>query len=260
VGQESSVHENLELDAIGAGSMGRGELLVSSDRPVTEAPVCLDALTAESATRPRLERTWARATKRGFDIAVSVPLVLIALLLLPLLAIVVRLDSRGPALFSQERIGRSGRRIRVFKLRSMHADAEGRLRADPDLYKRFVEHGFKLPEGDDPRITRVGRILRKTSLDELPQAFSVLIGTMSAVGPRPVVPLELRQLYGAAAPVYLATKPGLTGLWQVSGRSKVGGADRVDLDATYVEDWSPFLDVRILVRTIPAVLTARGAH
>jgi lipopolysaccharide/colanic/teichoic acid biosynthesis glycosyltransferase len=202
----------------------------------------------------------ARFAKRTLDLVVAIPLVLVALLVLPLLAIIVRLDSRGPALFSQERIGRSGRRIRVFKLRSMHADSEARLRADPELYQRFVDHGFKLPEGDDPRITRVGHILRKTSLDELPQAFSVLIGTMSAVGPRPVVPLELRQLYGAAAPVYLATKPGLTGLWQVSGRSKVGGADRVELDATSVEDWSPFFDVRILARTLPAVLTARGAH
>jgi lipopolysaccharide/colanic/teichoic acid biosynthesis glycosyltransferase len=254
------VHDRLELDALGAGSVGRAELMVASPATPAERPRVVDDPPVDTPSLARLERPTARFVKRVLDLVVAVPLVLVALLVLPLLAIIVRIDSRGPALFSQERIGRSGRRIRVFKLRSMHADAEARLRADPELYQRFVDHGFKLPEGDDPRITRVGRLLRKTSLDELPQAFSVLLGTMSAVGPRPVVPLELRQLYGEAAPVYLATKPGLTGLWQVSGRSKVGGADRVELDASYVEDWSPLLDVRILARTIPAVLTARGAH
>jgi lipopolysaccharide/colanic/teichoic acid biosynthesis glycosyltransferase len=254
------VHERLELDAVGAGSVGRGELLVAPSSSASDRPRLVDHPPVETASLARLERPVARFAKRTLDLVVAIPLVLVALLVLPLLAIIVRLDSRGPALFSQERIGRSGRRIRVFKLRSMHADAEARLRADPELYQRFVDHGFKLPEGDDPRITRVGHILRQPSLDELPQAYSVLSRTMSAVGPRPVVPLELRQLSGAAAPVYLATKPGLTGLWQVSGRSKVGGADRVELDATYVEDWSPFFDVRILARTIPAVLTARGAH
>jgi lipopolysaccharide/colanic/teichoic acid biosynthesis glycosyltransferase len=148
----------------------------------------------------------------------------------------------------------------VFKVRSMHADAEDRLRADPVLYERYVAHGFKLPEADDPRITRVGRILRKSSLDELPQAFSVLVGAMSVVGPRPVVPVELQTLYGDRSDIYLVTKPGLTGLWQVSGRSKVGGEERVRLDEQYIDGWSPLLDVRVLIRTIPAVLTARGAH
>lgn len=221
-------------------------------------PVCLDT----STTRPlrRIQRRPGRVVKRTFDIVVGVPLALGVLLLLPLLAIIVRVDSPGPVFFSQERIGRGGRRIKVVKLRSMHADAERRLRADPVLYEHYVEHGFKLPQADDPRITRVGRLLRKWSLDELPQAFSVLGGSMSVVGPRPVVPVELQTLYGDRPDVYLVTKPGLTGLWQVSGRSKVGGHERVWLDEEYVDTWSPALDVRLLVRTVPAVLTARGAH
>jgi lipopolysaccharide/colanic/teichoic acid biosynthesis glycosyltransferase len=226
---------------------------------VDRGPRCLETPVADTQLL-RIQRLPARIFKRAFDLLVSIPLTLCALLVLPALALLVRLDSPGPVLFSQERIGRSGERIRVFKLRSMHADAEDRLQADPALYQRYVDHGFKLPESDDPRITRVGRILRKTSLDELPQAFSVLVGSMSVIGPRPVVPVELQTLYRDRADLYLITKPGLTGLWQVSGRSKIGGDERVALDEEYVDAWSPLLDVRILLRTIPAVLTARGAH
>jgi lipopolysaccharide/colanic/teichoic acid biosynthesis glycosyltransferase len=142
----------------------------------------------------------------------------------------------------------------------MYADAEDRLRADPELYEQFVRNGYKLPKGKDPRITRVGRWLRKSSLDELPQIFSVLGGSMSIVGCRPVVPEELEALYGSGIEIYLAAKPGLTGLWQVSGRSSLRREERVRLDFEYVEHWSPLLDFKILMRTIPAVLTARGAH
>lgn len=249
------MQERLELDIVGPGPGAAAE--VWSTEPVL-SPTCLDDVL--DAPPLRIQRLPARVFKRLFDLAVAVPLTIGALLLLPALALVVRLDSPGPVLFSQERIGRDGRRIKVFKLRSMHADAEDRLQADPALYQRYVDHGFKLPEADDPRITRVGRILRKSSLDELPQAFSVLVGSMSVVGPRPVVPVELQTLYGDRSEIYLATKPGLTGLWQVSGRSKVGGDERVALDQQYIDRWTPVLDLRILLRTIPAVLTARGAH
>jgi lipopolysaccharide/colanic/teichoic acid biosynthesis glycosyltransferase len=221
-------------------------------------PVCLSVCDARPPRR--IERPAARIFKRTFDLVVSVPLAIGVLLVLPVLALVVRLDSAGPVFFSQVRIGRGGRRIKVVKLRSMHRDAERRLRADPAHYQRYVEHGFKLPQALDPRVTRVGRLLRKWSLDELPQVFSVLVGQMSVVGPRPVVPVELESLYGDRAGVYLTTKPGLTGLWQVSGRSKIGGHERMWLDEEYVDRWSPLLDVKLLARTVPAVLTARGAH
>jgi lipopolysaccharide/colanic/teichoic acid biosynthesis glycosyltransferase len=208
----------------------------------------------------RLERQSARRLKRGIDVLIAVPMVLAALFVLPVLALIVRLESPGPALFSQERVGRGNRHIRVFKLRSMYADAEDRLRSDPVLYEQFIKNGYKLPKGKDPRITRVGAVLRKSSLDELPQVFSVLAGTMSIVGPRPVVPEELAPLYGPGAEIYFAAKPGLTGLWQVSGRSELRRDDRTRLDFQYIEQWSPTLDLKILVRTVPAVLTGRGAH
>jgi lipopolysaccharide/colanic/teichoic acid biosynthesis glycosyltransferase len=208
----------------------------------------------------RLDQPLARFYKRTSDILTAIPLALFALLVLPLLAVIVRLDSKGPALFSQERVGRGGRSIRIYKIRTMHADAEDRLRADPELYRLFLENDFKLPDDRDPRITRVGRILRRTSLDELPQVFLILRGTMSAVGPRPIEPEQVHMLYGDRQDVYLSVRPGLTGLWQVSGRSRLRRENRVRLDLEYVQTWSPILDIRLLLRTVPAVLTARGAH
>jgi lipopolysaccharide/colanic/teichoic acid biosynthesis glycosyltransferase len=142
----------------------------------------------------------------------------------------------------------------------MYSDAEHRLRTNPQLYDEYVENGFKLPEGRDPRITRVGRLLRKSSLDELPQIVSILTGSMSLVGPRPVLPDELPTLYGDLAGYYLAVRPGLTGLWQVSGRSRVLGSERAVLDADYVAKWRFSTDMRIVVRTVPAVLHGTGAH
>jgi lipopolysaccharide/colanic/teichoic acid biosynthesis glycosyltransferase len=214
------------------------------------------------ASRPALaiQGRRGRAAKRALDLVVVLPVFVLFVVTLPFIALAIKLTSPGPILFKQQRIGRDGRPITVYKFRSMRIDAEARLRADPELFEAYLKHGFKVPSRLDPRITRVGRFLRKSSLDELPQSICVLLGTMSAVGPRPVVPDELAALYHRAPEYYLACKPGLTGLWQVSGRSTVVHKSRTTLDELYATNWSLLWDVKILVRTVPAVLTAHGAH
>jgi lipopolysaccharide/colanic/teichoic acid biosynthesis glycosyltransferase len=141
----------------------------------------------------------------------------------------------------------------------MYTDAEQRLRSHPQLYRTYVENDYKLPEEVDTRITRIGRFLRRTSLDELPQLWNVLKGEMSLVGPRPIVPDEIRH-YNGEASLLLTLKPGITGAWQVSGRSTLQYPERATVELEYVEQWSLLSDLWILLRTIPAVLTRRGAH
>jgi lipopolysaccharide/colanic/teichoic acid biosynthesis glycosyltransferase len=208
----------------------------------------------------RIQLPLSRALKRALDIAAAIPLCVAFAVAYPFVAIALKATSRGPVLFRQVRVGRDGHPATVYKFRSMVVDAEGRLEADPELYRQYVENGFKIPAAVDPRITKVGRVLRRTSLDELPQALCLLLGTMTLVGPRPVLPDELAVLYGDAAPYYLACKPGLTGLWQVSGRSTVTDRERADLDVAYASEWTLVGDVRILLRTVPVVLSAHGAH
>jgi len=197
--------------------------------------------------------------KRSFDLAASLGGLVLLSPVLALVAAAVKLDSPGPVFFRQERLGVEGRRFRIFKFRTMRQDAEEVLRSDAALYRRYVENDFKLPPGEDPRVTRVGRLLRRTSLDELPQLFNVLAGHMSLVGPRPIVPEEIRH-YGDSAAVFLGVKPGLTGRWQVNGRSDVGYPERAELDLEYIKNWSLGTDLSILLRTVPAVFRRRGAH
>lgn len=173
-------------------------------------------------------------------------------------AALVKLTSRGPVLFGQERVGLGGERFTMYKFRTMHRDAERLLQQDPLLWNDYIANGYKIPAGVDRRITPVGRFLRRSSLDELPQIINVLTGQMSLVGPRPVVPEEVDN-YGERRPIYLSVRPGITGAWQVNGRSTVDYPDRVDIDAEYVSSWSVWLDVKILVRTPIAVLSTRGA-
>jgi lipopolysaccharide/colanic/teichoic acid biosynthesis glycosyltransferase len=175
------------------------------------------------------------------------------------LAVLVKLDSRGPVFFGQTRVGRDGRPTCVWKFRTMYLDAELRLKDDPALWDRYVSSGFKLGREHDPRVTRLGRWLRRFSLDELPQLWNVLVGEMSIVGPRPVLAEEVDHLYGDDAGVYLSVKPGLTGLWQVNGRSLVTGHARKELDVAYVNQWTIGLELSIIARTVPAVLPGRGA-
>jgi len=201
-----------------------------------------------------------RAIKRALDLAGAF---LGGLLLSPLLlviAILVKLDSPGPVFYGHERIGKDGRRFKAWKFRSMVKDAdrvlEDYLRKHPELREEW-ERDRKLK--NDPRVTRIGKVLRRTSLDELPQLWNVLKGEMSLVGPRPVVREELAK-YGEKGVYYLKVRPGMTGLWQVSGRSDTSYAERVELDVYYVRNWSIWLDIYILARTVWVVLKGRGAY
>ncbi len=202
----------------------------------------------------------AEAVQRGFDLLTAAILLLIALPLLAVIAVVVRCQG-GPILFRQDRVGRAGRTIGVAKFRTMITDAEDLLRSDPSLQAAYVANGFKLPPGHDPRLTKVGRFLRASSLDELPQLWNVLRGDMSMVGPRPVVPPELVEYTARnAEAAYLSVRPGLTGLWQVSGRSNLCYDRRIALDLQYLERRSLLGDLAIVARTVPAVLKRVGAH
>ena len=185
---------------------------------------------------------------------------LAALILLPLFVVIfvfVRVSSPGPAIFRQTRVGRGGKTFQMLKFRSMFVDAESRL---AELKSKNVHSAgplFKLHS--DPRVTRVGRVLRRYSLDELPQLMNVLTGRMSLVGPRPPLPSEVSE-YETDARRRLLVKPGMTGLWQVSGRSDLSWAESVRLDLRYVENWSPALDLMILLKTAAAVLRGSGAY
>lgn len=198
--------------------------------------------------------------KRGFDIAAAATILIVFAPLIVFTMIAVRLSMGGPVLFGHERIGLAGQRFTCWKFRTMRLDAaavlERYLAANPAARAEW-QGTRKLRH--DPRITPLGRVLRKYSVDELPQLFNVLKGDMSLVGPRPVIEDELVR-YGPEAVRYCATRPGITGLWQVSGRSDTSFPHRVALDARYVAGWSFGRDIGILVRTIPVVLGARGSY
>ena len=198
--------------------------------------------------------------KRALDIlGAGVGLVLLAPFFL-IVALMVRADG-GPAFFAHQRVGRGGKLFGCLKFRSMVIDSQARLEAllanDPAARAEW-EATRKLK--NDPRITRIGRFLRSTSLDELPQLINVLRGEMSLVGPRPVQEAEIDRYYGASAAHYMAVRPGITGLWQVSGRSETSYESRVALDVSYVARPSMLADLSILLRTPFAVLSRRGAH
>jgi len=198
--------------------------------------------------------------KRALDIiGAGVGLVLLAPFFL-IVALLVRADG-GPAFFAHQRVGRGGKLFGCLKFRSMVIDSQARLEAllanDPAARAEW-EATRKLK--NDPRITRIGRFLRSTSLDELPQLINVLRGEMSLVGPRPVQEAEIDRYYGASAAHYMAVRPGITGLWQVSGRSETSYESRVALDVSYVSRPSLLADLSILLRTPVAVISRRGAH
>lgn len=204
-------------------------------------------------------RGWRLAVKRCIDRAVAGVAVCAALPVIAAVAVAVRVTSRGPVVFRQQRVGRHGELFTIYKFRTMYRNAELRLRADQDLYQRYLDNDFKLNLDEDIRVTRLGRFLRRTSLDELPQLFNILAGHMSFVGPRPVVPDELSR-YEAWLPMYLEAHPGLTGPWQANGRNEIRYPERAVLDADYIEHWSLRTDLKILAATVPAVLTRRGSE
>jgi exopolysaccharide production protein ExoY len=237
------------LLVVGA-AVGHGGPVVSSPMPVVadRRPV---------ASTEAYRDGWAG--KRLVDVVVSLVLLLLTLPLFLAIALVIRMTSDGPALFRQTRVGRGGREFRMLKFRSMRADSEELLRADPELYELFLRSSHKLPTAIDPRITAVGRLLRRLSFDELPQLINVLLGHMSLVGPRPVERSQLELDYRDHQSAYTALRPGLTGLWQVSGRSTVQFPERAELDSRYVETCGPWTDAKIMLRTPVVVFTGLGA-
>lgn len=194
--------------------------------------------------------------KRPLDIIGAILGVLLFAPLFLLIAVAVRLDSPGPVLFRSERWGLHGRRIFIWKFRTMVQGAEGVLSGDKSLRAAF---GTNIKLANDPRLTRVGRWLRRWSLDELPQFYNVLTGELSLVGPRPKLIGEEHR-YGDAWPTIISVRPGLTGLWQVSGRATTTYAERIVLDLRYVARMSLLWDVVILLRTIPTVFRGHGAY
>lgn len=200
------------------------------------------------------ERSY-EIVKRIMDISLSLMLLVVVAPLIALCAVCIKLDSRGPIFFFQERTGKGGQRFKMLKLRTMVINAE-ELKEELRKFNQLSYPDFKLE--DDPRITRVGKFLRKTSLDELPQLFNVLIGNMSLVGPRPTsFPASTYAVWQTAR---LRVLPGITGLWQVSGRSDIDFDDRARLDIEYIENRSLSLDIKLLFRTVSAVFGGGGAY
>lgn len=200
-----------------------------------------------------------RALKRALDIVVSLLVLILCLPMFGMIALLLRITSPGPVLYSHPRVGRHGRIFPCYKFRTMLVDGDRilaeHLSQNPVAMRNWQECQ-KLE--NDPRVTWIGRILRKSSLDELPQFYNILLGQMSCVGPRPVSPPELER-YGTCAAEYLSVRPGLTGIWQISGRSRLSYGMRVTLDADYVRQWSLRRDLLILVKTVPAVLKLNEA-
>jgi lipopolysaccharide/colanic/teichoic acid biosynthesis glycosyltransferase len=209
----------------------------------------------------RLAWKWlvggAYVTKRALDLAGSACALAVLSPLFAVIAVAIKLEDRGPILFPQVRVGRHGREFRMFKFRSMRVDAEQRLKEL--LAKNQHTTGVTFKIKNDPRITRVGHWLRKFSFDELPQFYNVLIGDMSLVGPRPPVPREVA-LYSLADRRRLAITPGITCIWQISGRAEIDFPGQVQLDVRYIESRSLWQDIKILCKTIPAVLSGTGAY
>jgi Undecaprenyl-phosphate galactose phosphotransferase WbaP len=197
--------------------------------------------------------------KRAVDVVGALVGLLVLSPLLAGIALLIRLDAPGAVFYRQERMGREGRIVTILKFRTMYTDADQKLAEildqDPTLRQEYEQY-HKLQ--DDPRVTRIGQVLRRYSLDELPQILNVLRGDMSLVGPRAYMPSELEKMNGLARAV-LQSPPGMTGLWQVSGRNRLSFVDRVNLDVHYIQNWSLWLDLYLLVRTGPVVFSGEGA-
>lgn len=268
------VRENIEEVVIAPTALNREELIdiFRTLNPILDVNIRLSSglfeilntglRVKELAAVPLIEVTKSRTS--GLDAVIKwlidyVGALFILLLIWPILLIIyiyIRLDSKGPAIYRRRVMGTNGTQFDAFKFRTMHANGDEILAAYPDLEIQ-LQQDHKLKE--DPRITRFGNTLRRYSLDELPQFFNVLLGQMSLVGPRMISPPEMDQ-YGKWATNLLTVKPGITGLWQISGRSDVSYEERVKLDMYYIRNWSLWVDVYILLNTIPAVLKKKGAY
>jgi Undecaprenyl-phosphate galactose phosphotransferase WbaP len=210
--------------------------------------------------RQNLLSATQQIIKRILDISIVLASSIFVVPISLIIGILIKLDSAGKILFSQKRIGKDGGEFKMWKFRTMVANSDEvldeYLSTNPEAFK---EWGFNQKIKDDPRVTRIGNLLRKSSLDELPQLWNVLKGEMSLVGPRPFLP-EQSTFYGKTYHLYKRVRPGITGFWQVSGRNEVGYSERVRFDEYYVRNWSVWLDIYILIRTIWAVLRGEGAY
>lgn len=233
--------------------MGKSEseLKVASSRYIT-------------ASQPNMNQTHVSNlyifTKRCIDIIGAIAGLLI---FSPIFLLVSTLylfgESKGPVFFKQQRYGKNGELFNIYKFRSMVVNADNKLKKNKELYKKYIKNNYKLEQDEDPRITKLGKFLRKTSLDEIPQFINVLKGDMSLVGPRPIVEEELRE-YKDKRNDFLSVKPGMTGYWQISGRSDVGYPERVELELHYVYNQSITFDIKILLQTVKIVLLKKGAY
>jgi len=195
--------------------------------------------------------------KRMFDISVAATILLIILPFLLITALLIRLDSRGAILFAQKRVGKYGKEFTMWKFRSMYIDAEARKAAL--MQQNEMQGGVIFKMKQDPRITRVGKYIRKLSVDELPQLWNVLVGDMSLVGPRPALPKEVAE-YTPYQRQRLNVTPGITCIWQVSGRSDIPFEKQVEMDIQYIKQQSFWTDLTLLFKTVPAVLSGKGAY
>ncbi len=202
-----------------------------------------------------------RFIKRCFDLTFAIILMPIILPVIAIIGIMIKLDSKGPVFFIQERFGQYNKRFKCIKFRTMYNDSDKilfkYLETNPEAKKEWEK--YKKLKGYDPRVTKMGKFLRKTSLDELPQIFNIILGDMSFVGPRPYMPREEKDM-GEYKEYILLTKPGITGLWQVSGRNELTFKDRLKIDTWYVLNWSLWLDIVILIKTVKVVLRNEGAY
>ncbi len=200
--------------------------------------------------------------KRTLDLLVSIPLLLISLPLIIVIGIIILLTSKGPVFYMQERVGKDGKTFKMYKFRTMYKNSQeilNRLLSEKPQLKEEYDKYRKIVSVKDPRVTPIGRLLRRTSLDELPQIFNIIKGEMSLVGPRPYMPEEL-EIIKEYKDIILSVKPGLTGLWQVSGRNKLSFEERMKLDIYYVKNWDIFLDIAIFIKTILELLKGEGAY
>ncbi len=206
------------------------------------------------------QSAWYLFWKRLTDIVLST----IALICFSPIFLVVWImslfgENKGPLFFKQTRIGKNGRPFKIYKFRSMIVNADEILHANPELYQKYVDNNYKLEPEEDPRVTKLGHWLRKTSIDEIPQFINILRGEMSIIGPRPVVKEELVE-YGDRVDKFLSVKPGAMGLWQASGRSNIGYPERCDLELSYVDHASYWFDIKIMFKNIISIFKSTGAY
>lgn len=194
--------------------------------------------------------------KRFLDILISIIGLIVLFPVFLILGIIIRIDSPGPIVFAHKRIGKNGKDIKIFKFRTMYKDAEEMIKKFDENQMKEYKENYKLK--DDPRITKIGKILRKTSLDELPQIFNIIKGDLSIVGPRPVVESELEK-YGKNKDKFLSVTPGLTGYWQANGRSTTTYEQRVNMELYYVDNRSLWMDIKIFFKTFISVVKKEGA-